>query len=407
MQPILNTNTIIYTGFIKVTKTLEELAQSNISELNIQYSSVFSPEDPASKVLGVFKDTNRNVAVAANGKRYGVIAVRDLLIVDQPANTKIESVWRQVGSVSPNTSVLDVVDLIIRNNLTAMPVVSRDEVGIISQQDITGALAEVPELQQFKAKDIMVTPVHSVAKDTPIAHARSTMLERGISHIPVINGDKPLGIVTGDNIVTTFVTSQGKTTFGNRSGEKPAKYPGQVSGIMDRPPVTIQSEANVLDVVKTMNKMASKYCLVVDESDKLFGIITHRELLEVIHSLQPEPELPVYIVGIDDEDFFEKAIVEDKIRRTVMRSMRIMEDITEVSVRVKSQRNKGERTRYSITARAMGPTVNFNVENEDWGLMETFDGLVDALDKSLRRAKKEPQKGARRGRKRPNPHLKP
>ncbi len=394
-------------GFTKVTKTLEELAQSNLSELGVHSSSVFTPDDAASKVLGVFKDTNRNEAVAAKDDKYGIVTVRDLLIVDQPANTKIESVWRQVGSVSPNISVLDVVDLLIRNNITAIPVVSREEVGLISQQDITVALADVPELKKLKVKDIMVNPVITAEKDTPIAHARSIMLEKGISHLPVTNDEKLVGMVTGEDIVTTFITSQGKPTTGNRSGEKVSKFPGQVNGFMNRQLVTVPSEASVLDAVKIMNKMGSKYCLVVDEEQKLHGLITHRELLGVIHSIKPEPELPVYIVGIDDEDFFEKAVVEDKIRRTVMRSMRIQEDINEVSVKVKSQRSQGERTRYTITARAMGPTVSFNVENEDWGLMETFDGLVDALDKSLRRAKKEPQKGARRGRKRPNPHLKP
>jgi ribosome-associated translation inhibitor RaiA len=84
-----------------------------------------------------------------------------------------------------------------------------------------------------------------------------------------------------------------------------------------------------------------------------------------------------------------------------------MQEITEIRVRVKSQRRMGERTRYTLSARAISPSISFSVENEGWGLMESFDGLVDALDKTLRRAKKEPQKGSRRGRRRPNPHLKP
>ena len=389
-----------------MTKTLEELAQSNISELKFHTGSVFNPEDPASKVLGVFKDTDRNEAVAANGDRYGIVTMRDLLGVDQPANTKIESIWKQVGSVSPNISVLEAVDILIKNNLTAIPVVSKNDVALLSQQDITTMLSDVPDLKQIKAKEIMMSPVIAVDKETPIAHARRMMLDKGFSHIPVTNGEKLVGIITGEEIVTAFITSQNKTTTGDRSGEKVSKFPGQVGGFMNRQPVTVSPEASVFEVVKQINKMNEKYCLVADE-EKLHGIITHRELLAVIHSVLPEEVLPVYIVGIDGEDFFETAVVEDKIRRTVMRSMRIREDITEVSVKVKSQRNRGERTRYTITARAIGPTVSYNVENEGWGLMETFDGLVEALDKSLRRAKKEPQKGARRGRRRPNPHLKP
>ena len=406
MQRILTPNVHYNTGFLKVTKTLEELAQTNLSEIKVSKGSIFDPEETASKVLGVLKDTERTEAVAASGTRYGVITIRDLLGVDQPENTKIETIWKQVGTISPNNNVLEAVNFMIMNNVTAIPMVSREEVSLLSQQNITAAMRDVPELNSVKARDIMMSPVVTMSKDTPIAQIRRTMLDKGFSHIPITNDETLVGIITGEDIVTTFITGASKTTTGERTGVKVKRFPGQVSGLMNTQPVSVTPEASVLEVVKRIDEMGQKYCLIVDEEQRLHGIITHRELLAVIHSIQPEPELPVYIVGIDDEDFFEKAVVEDKIRRTVQRTVK-MQDITEVRVRVKSQRSKGERTRYSITARAMGPSVSFNAENQDWGLMESFDGLVDALDKTMRRAKKEPQKGKRRGRRRPNPHLKP
>jgi len=406
MQPILTPTTHNITGFLKVTKTLEELAQTNLSEIKVSKGSIFDPEDTASKVLGVLRDTNRTEAVAARGDRYGIISVRGLLGVDQPDNTKIENIWKQVGTISPNNSVMEAVHFMVMNNVTAIPLVSRDEVSLLSQQNITAAMRDVSELKSVKAKDIMMSPVVTMNKDTPIAQIRRTMLDKGFSHIPITNQDKIVGIITGEDIVTTFITAASKTTTGERSGEKVKRFPGQVSGFMNTQPVSVTPEASVHAVVKKIDEMGQKYCLIVDEEQRLHGIITHRELLGVIHSLRPEPELLVYIVGIDGEDFFEKAVVEDKIRRTVQRTVK-MQEITEVRVRVKSQRSQGERTRYKVTARAMGPSVSFNAENEGWGLMETFDGLVDALDKTLRRAKKEPQKGSRRGRRRPNPHLKP
>ncbi|MFC1804119.1 CBS domain-containing protein [Thermoproteota archaeon] len=389
-----------------MTKTLEELAQSNISQLRVSTGSVFDPNETASKVLGVLKDTNRTEAVAALGGKYGIITLRDLLGVDQPERTKIENIWKQVGYISPNTSVLEAVDIMIKNNVTAIPLVTKDEIGLLSQQDITAGLVDIGGLSSIKAKEIMHSPVVTVDSDTPIAHVRSIMLDKGFSHLPIISDQKIVGIVTGEDIVTMFITSADKTTRGERSGQKVTRFPGQVNGIMNKHPVVIAPEASVLDSVKMINKMDEKYCLVVDEEQHLHGIITHRELLSVIHDLLPEPELPVYIVGIDNEDFIEKAVVEEKIRRTVERIMK-MQEITEIRVRVKSQRSNGERTRYTLSARTMGPFISLHVESEDWGLMEAFDGLVDALDKTLRRAKKEPQKGSRRGRRRPNPHIKP
>ena len=391
MQRILTPNTHYNTGFLKVTKTLEELAQTNLSDIQVSKGSIFDPEDTASKVLGVLRDTNRTEAVAARGDRYGIISVRGLLGVDQPDNTKIENIWKQVGTISPNNSVMEAVHFMVMNNVTAIPLVSRDEVSLLSQQDITAAMKDVSWLNSVKAKDIMMSPVVTMNKDTPIAQIRRTMLDNGFSHLPITNQDKIVGIITGEDIVATFITVASKTTTGERSGKKVRRFPGPVSGFMNTQPVIIAPEASVYDVVKKIDEMGQKYCLIVDEEQRLHGIITHRELLGVIHSLRPEPELPVYIVGIDGEDFFEKAVVEDKIRRTVQRTVK-MQEITEVRVRVKSQRSSGERTRFTVTARAMGPSVSFNVENEGWGLMEAFDGLVDALDKTHLRAKKAPQK---------------
>ena len=376
-----------------MSKTLEELARSNLSDLQISTDSVFSPEETASKVLGILRDTDRTEAVAAGDKKYGIITVRDLLGIDQPENTKIETIWRQVGTLSLNSSVLEAVDHLIKNNVTAIPVISQNDVALLSQQDISTALMDVPEMNSIKAKEIMKTPVIAADKETPIAHARSIMLEKGISHIPILNDQKLVGIVTGEEIVNTFITASTKVTRGNREGTKVTRFPGQVSGLMEKNPLKVTPDASVYDVVKLLDKMSEKYCLVVDEEDILHGIITHRELLRIIYSLMPEPELPVYIVGLDNEGFMERSVVEEKIRRTVARTMK-MQEITEVSIKVK-------------TARAIGPSTSFNVENEDWGLMEAFDGLISALDVSLKRAKKEPQKGARRGRRIPNPHLKP
>ena len=389
-----------------MTKTLEELALTEISSLPAGSASVFAPGDTVSKVLGVLKDTKRTEAVAAEGDRYGIVAVRDLLGVDQPERTKVESIWNQVGYVTPSTSVLETTDLILGNGVSAVPLVDGSEVRLVSQQDILDALMDVGDLKETSAKSIMTSPVLTMEADSPIAQIRRTMMDKNYSFIPVTDDGILVGMVTAEEIVHTFVTTASKTTRGDRSGQKVTRFPGQVGAVMNTRPLTVPTTSSVMDVIKGMIATGEKACLVVDKVSRVHGIITEMELLRLIHVLLPTEELPVYIVGIEDENFFERAIVEDKIRRVVERSAK-MHAITEVSVRIKRQRTSGERVRYSITARAMGPTDSYNVENEDWGLMETFDGLTDQLSKTMRRAKTPHQKGKRRGRRRPNPHLKP
>ena len=389
-----------------MTKTLEELALTEISSLPEGSTSVFAPGDTVSKVLGVLKDTGRTEAVAAEGDRYGIVAVRDLLGVDQPERTKIENIWNQVGYVTSSTSVLEATDLILGNGVSAVPLVDGKDVHMVSQQDILDALADVEELKNTSAKTIMTTPVLTMDAESPISQIRRTMMDKNYSFIPVTKEGKLVGMITAEEIVHTFVTTSSKTTRGDRSGQKVTRFPGKANGMMNRQPFTILTTASVMDVIKGLISSGEKACVVVDEGSNVHGIITEMELLKLIHALMPTAELPVYIVVIEDENFFERSVVEDKIRRVVKRSSR-MHTITEVSVRIKKQQTSGERIRYKITARAMGPKDSYNVENEDWGLMETFDGLTDQLSKTMRRAKAPHQKGRRRGRRRPNPNLKP
>ena len=391
-----------------MTKTLVELAETEVRGILHGAGGVFSPGDHVSRVLGYLKDTGRPEAVAAKGGRVGVVSLRDLLGVDQPGRTKVESIWKQVGTLAPGAAVIDATAILIEKGVRALPVVENGKVvGAVSQIDIIEALTEVSDLRNMAAKDYMQNPVVTVEHDVGVAQARRMMLDKNISHLPVTRGGRLVGMVTSDVIVHTFITPASKTTRGDVVGEKVTKFPGKVSGVMDSQPLTVGLDADMFQVVQGRSESGKTACLMVDDEGVVHGIITPRELLGLIAGLRVEDEIPVYIVGITDEDFFERAVAENKLRRIVAKNMRIHDGITEVSVRIKKQSTRGERMRYRLNARVMGPNVGFNAENEGWGLMETFDGLCDALDNTLRRAKKEPQKGARRGRRRPNPHLKP
>jgi CBS domain-containing protein/ribosome-associated translation inhibitor RaiA len=391
-----------------LTKTLVELSETEVRTILHGAGGVFSPGDQVSKVLGYLKDTGRHEAVAAKGGRVGVISLRDLLGVDHPGRTKVESIWKQVGALSPGAVVIDAAAMLMEKGVRALPVVENGEVvGAVSQIDIIEALTEVSDLRNMAAKEHMQNPVITVEHGTGVAHARRMMLDKNISHIPVTREGRLVGMVTSDVIVHTFITPASKTTRGDVVGEKVTGFPGKVSDVMDPQPFTVGPDADMLRVVQGMSKSGKTACIMVDDEGVVHGIVTPREFLGLIAGLRVEDEIPVYIVGITEEDFFERAVAEDKLRRIVAKNMRIHEGITEVSVRIKKQSTQGERARYRLNARVMGPNVSFNAEHEGWGLMETFDGLCDALDNTLRRAKKEPQKGARRGRRHSRPHLKP
>ncbi len=368
--------------------TLKELAFSDIHELFHRGVSVFRPDDLVSKVLGVLESSGRYEAVVSSGSSVGLITVRDALAVDQPSQTKVDRVWRATGGVSPEAVVVDVADSLVRKGVRALPVVARGEVvGIFSQVDLIEALGEVQGLDGIPVKELMRAPVLSTDGDRGIAYARRLMLERNISHLPVVEGGSLVGVVTAESIVHSFITSASRTTTGYRVGERASRFSGRVSRIMDSTPCTLDAGASVLDAVLSLKEMGKGACIITGESGNILGIITPKELISPLLKFRAEEELPVYIIGLSDEDFFERAVAEEKVRRVVSKSLRFRPDITEVSMRIKRSQSRGSRTRYELTARALSATGQINSKAGGWDLLEVFDEVCDTLGKAIRRSK--------------------
>jgi len=381
--------------------SLRELVLSEIRDIAHGLISVFSPEDNASQVLGVLKETDRYEAAVSSGGSVGLITLRDLLGVDQPAQRRVDKIWRATGSVSPSTSVIEVTELLVRNNVRALPVVEGGEVtGIISQDDLIGVMCDVDELSGYGVKELLRSPVWSMDIDERNASARRLMLERGISHVPVVEYGRLVGEVTAEIIVHTFITPASKTTTGDRVGERTSRFPGQVIGIMDAHPLSMRPNSTALDAVRGLRNRGKRACYITDEGSRMLGILTPRELLAPILRFRVQEELPVYIMGLSDEDFFERAVAEDKVRRVVRKGRRFRPDINEVSIRIKVSQTQGLRKRYELTARALSPSGQVNAKADGWDLLAVFDELCTTLEKAIGRTKTETPGRTRRRRSR-------
>jgi CBS domain-containing protein/ribosome-associated translation inhibitor RaiA len=321
--------------------------------------------------------------------------------VDQPAQRRVDKLWRVTGSVSPSTSVIEVAELLVRNNVRALPVVEGGEVtGIISQDDLIGVMCDVDELSGYGVKELLRSPVWSMDIDERNASARRLMLERGISHVPVVEYGRLVGEVTAEIIVHTFITRASKTTTGDRVGERTSRFPGQVIGIMDAHPLSMRPNSTVLDAVRGLRDRGKRACYITDEGSRMLGILTPRELLAPILRFRVQEELPVYIMGLSDEDFFERAVAEDKVRRVVRRGRRFRPDINEVSIRIKVSQTRGLRKRYELTARALSPSGQVNAQADGWDLLAVFDELCTTLEKAIGKTKPETPGRTRRRRSR-------
>ena len=100
-------------------------------------------------------------------------------------------------TVSPNTSVREIAKIMKEKNIGSVIVVENDRmVGIVTEEDlIRRVLAEGKDPERTQAADVMTRPVVYVSPDTELKEAALLMARLGIGHLPVLEGNRVVGII--------------------------------------------------------------------------------------------------------------------------------------------------------------------------------------------------------------------
>ncbi|MEU6465715.1 CBS domain-containing protein [Streptomyces sp. NPDC046976] len=114
------------------------------------------------------------------------------------------------------------------------------------------------------------------ASETMSSAAVTRLLDRyGISGLPVIDhDDKVLGVVSASDLVRERAARQAQAPD-EPVRESPARE------LMSTPAVTVHPEQRVSDAARLMERRGVERLPVVDEEDRLIGIVTRRDLLRV------------------------------------------------------------------------------------------------------------------------------
>ncbi|MEA3509403.1 MAG: CBS domain-containing protein [candidate division NC10 bacterium] len=129
----------------------------------------------------------------------------------------VDRMTPQVVVASPSGSVRAAWGLLREHQIRHLPVVEDGRlVGIITDRDIRlvfpSALTSVHReedpydaLEKVTVKEIMTERVVTVAPEASIADATRLLLEKRIGGLPVVEGDRLVGMITKDDILAAFV----------------------------------------------------------------------------------------------------------------------------------------------------------------------------------------------------------
>ncbi len=241
---------------------------------------IIHPETILLEVMERLKE--KEVGFVWDGERYygGIARLEILKKRINLQEMKAKSVAIKTPKLSPEDDIFKVSRAMIDSNFYYLPVFEDKKlIGEVSYWSVLKAGKDV--LKEYKVKEVMTKDVIYINGKDSVGKAIAIMRKERISHLPVVEKGKVLGILTARDIILRVIAPRDRQRYGDFAGEKVIPINTPVSDIVEpvKPVVTPNDDlSSVVDLMKDQNFTA---CLVMDGGE-IVGIITRKDLLEIL-----------------------------------------------------------------------------------------------------------------------------
>ena len=200
-------------GYIDLTDGLRVTAtKSNVTvEGYVKEAPMVSPADTIEQLARVMRkyETDSVAVVDPSPRIIGGVLLSDVFPViisrHELHGTVASHMTRDVMIASPTDTIQKIYTMILESGFSAFPVVKKKRiVGLISRRD----LIRTRRVQSIIAghahttiEEVMSKNVVTIGPDEPIGSAAELLVKHDVSRLPVIDGDRIVGIVDRDDVL--------------------------------------------------------------------------------------------------------------------------------------------------------------------------------------------------------------
>jgi CBS domain-containing protein len=123
----------------------------------------------------------------------------------------LDAKGREIFSVKPETTLIAALELMAEKNIGAVLVLDAqgDLAGLFSERDfVRKIIIKGRAMETTMVQEIMMRRVLYVHAETTIADCMTLMTEKRIRHLPVLEGGKPVGLVSIGDVVKELLKEQ-------------------------------------------------------------------------------------------------------------------------------------------------------------------------------------------------------
>ncbi|HIM65026.1 MAG TPA: CBS domain-containing protein [Acidimicrobiia bacterium] len=117
-----------------------------------------------------------------------------------------EVMTAEVATLEPDASMADAARVMVRGGFGSVVVVlGRMLLGILTERDVLRAAAGEPDLAAVTVETWMTADPDTAGPDFDTEEAASLMLSRGFRHLPIVDGEDLVGMVSLRDVLSARI----------------------------------------------------------------------------------------------------------------------------------------------------------------------------------------------------------
>jgi CBS domain-containing protein len=207
----------------------------------------------------------------------GIVTITDifnLFLSEWKISLPIEIIMsKEVVSCEENETIEYVLQKMRISKKGRLPVLSFNKVvGIVSETDFILSIKKFEFLEGIRINEVMVKKPFFISQTFTIKDVMRTMVNTKYRRLPVVENGKLVGYITSTLLFKTLVENSFSSIFLSK----------RVSEVMVRNPITAKKSDSLGNVLQKMREKKISSMLIVSEDNKLEGIFTERDFINLL-----------------------------------------------------------------------------------------------------------------------------
>jgi CBS domain-containing protein len=321
------------------------------------------------------------IPVTENGKKLlGVVSYRSIIRrKNLVIGTKVKSAMDLPPDVNPETMITKVAEQFLSTGYRQIPVIKGNKiVGLVSRSDIASIIPKIKDLKAIKISNIMTTQVQTVLEDEPIKSAIETMRKLDIRTLPVVDDNGMLTGIIGIRDIVNYNWNGNRRETTGEISGEKTHVDVKVGAMAIEAVVTIAPDATISEAYKLMSSKKVS-ALPVMEDGNLVGIVTMYDMVELIASFAQREVVYMQITGLEEDDRFSLDVMEREIQNGLAKVAKVTRPQL-FTMHVAKHHASGNRAKYSLSARLFTEHGAFIARSENWSLIKATVDLMNVFD---------------------------